>query len=70
MLEEQSGMGNDGRLTFDDFKLLMLRAGREEDPNQQVRHAAPGHSGTHNPNTHPHTHPSRPSQPTHHPPNP
>ena len=37
MLEEQSSLGHDGRLTFDDFKLLMLRAGREEDPAQKVR---------------------------------
>jgi len=39
MLEEQSSLGHDGRLTFDDFKLLMLRAGREEDPAQKAMSA-------------------------------
>jgi len=38
MLEEQSSLGSGGKITFDDFKLLMLRAGRDEDPAQQVRH--------------------------------
>jgi hypothetical protein len=55
MLEEQSGLGDDGRMTFDDFKLLMLRAGREEDPNQQAKRSPRPFRPPPSPRTHTHT---------------